>query len=102
MRQRPWITWLVFAVCAVLVLDGLGWVTWQVLRLERRDAEATVQSDFEERARLALWRMDSTLTPIIAQESARPYFHYRPFFPAERAYTRMWRSEERRVGKECS
>lgn len=90
MRQRPWITWLVFAVCAVLVLDGLGWVTWQVLRLERRDAEATVQSDFEERARLALWRMDSTLTPIIAQESARPYFHYRPFFPAERAYTRMW------------
>jgi signal transduction histidine kinase len=34
--------------------------------------------------------MDSFLAPLIAQESARPYFHYTPFYPAERAYTRMF------------
>jgi signal transduction histidine kinase len=34
--------------------------------------------------------MDSELTPLIAQESARPYFQYRAFYPSGRAYTRMW------------
>jgi signal transduction histidine kinase len=34
--------------------------------------------------------MDSTLAPLIARESARPYFAYSSFYPAERAYTRMF------------
>jgi signal transduction histidine kinase len=34
--------------------------------------------------------MDSVVSPIIARESARPYFSYSPFYPAERAYTKMF------------
>jgi len=91
MRTRRWLTWLVFAVCAMAVIEGLGWVTWQALRLERREREARAQAQFQESIRLALWRMESELTPVIAQEAARPYFHYlSSFYPAERAYTRMW------------
>ncbi|MCW5775544.1 MAG: HAMP domain-containing histidine kinase [Phycisphaeraceae bacterium] len=84
------LTWIVYAVCVLLVVDGLGWVTWQMVRLERREAEAQRHARQQEVIRLALWRMDSLLAPIIAAEAARPYFQYRAFYPAERAYTRMW------------
>src|SRR5690606_38311165 len=69
--------------CALAVIEGLGWITWRTVRLERQSRTETV-------VRLALWRMDSALTPVIAQEAARPYFHYLPFYPFERAYTELW------------
>ncbi|MEX2218560.1 MAG: HAMP domain-containing sensor histidine kinase [Phycisphaerales bacterium] len=89
MKSRRWATWVVFTICALAVLEGLGWVTWKALRLERAEAEARAYSAFQEVIRLALWRMESEITPILAQEAARPYFHYQAFYPAERAYTRM-------------
>ena len=89
MKSRRWVTWLIFTVCALAVLEGLGWVTWKALRLERAEREARAQADFQELIRLALWRMDSEVTPILAREAARPYFHYQPFYAAGRAYTRM-------------
>src|SRR5262249_27749380 len=42
------------------------------------------QSAIEENARLALWHMDSFLTPLVAQESARPYFTYNAFYTPDR------------------
>lgn len=90
MRSRRWFTWAVYLVSVVLVLDVLGFVTWHMLRLETADVESGAENDRQERIRLALWRMDSFMAPVIAQESARPYFHYRAYYPAERAYTRMW------------
>lgn len=89
MRTRRWVTWLVFTICAVAVVEGLGWVTWKALRLERAESEARAQASFQELIRLALWRMESEITPIVATEAARPYFHYQAFYPAERAYTAM-------------
>lgn len=90
MSSRRWLTWAIFFICALLVLDGLGFVTWQVLRLEWREAQASIESARQENERQALWRMDFFMAPLLAQESARPYFQYLPFYPAERAYTRMW------------
>jgi len=87
--SRRWITWAIYLICAALVLDGLGFVTWQVLRLEKREAQAAIESERQEYERLALYRMDLFLAPLIAQESSRPYFHYLAFYPAERAYTKM-------------
>jgi signal transduction histidine kinase len=77
------------------VLEGLGWVTWQALRAERREQQARAGASFQESVRLALWRMESQATPIIAQEAARPYFEYHSFYPAERAYNRMWQEVEK-------
>lgn len=93
MRSRPWITWLIFTVGALLVLEGLGWVTWQALRFESRERLARAEARQQEAIRLALWRMESELAPILAQESARPYFHYRSFYPAGAAYESMWLSD---------
>jgi signal transduction histidine kinase len=73
-----------------LLLIGMGWASWTALRLDHAHGEAQERAGFEENMRLALWRMDSTLAPLIAQESSRPYFTYNSFYPANRAYNRMF------------
>jgi len=88
--HKPWQIALVFGLCLAVVLAVLGWASVQVLRLDRAEADARLRADQEEAIRLALWRMDSALATLIAQESARPYFEYSAFYPAERAYTRMF------------
>jgi len=88
--NRPLHIWIIFAVCAVVLLGAVTWVTATALRLERAQAEARQQAQFEEKVRLALWRMDSLLAPLVVQESSWPYFAYNSFYPAERAYNRMF------------
>jgi signal transduction histidine kinase len=80
---------VVFGLGAALVLAALGWVTRLALGLEQREQEARAEAKFQESVRLVLWRMDAAITPLIAREAARPYFHYQSFYPADRAYTRM-------------
>jgi signal transduction histidine kinase len=91
---RPWKIWLIFALCAAVVLCVMGWVSATALRLDRSQAQARSQAELEEKVRLALWRMDSMLSPLLAQESVRPYFTYTAFHSAERAYGKMFNSAE--------
>src|SRR5439155_19908563 len=88
MRQCP--VRVIFGVCLAVVLAALGRVSLEVVRLDQAQTEARAAARLEENVRLALWRMESMLLPLIAQESARPYFSYSAFYPAERAYTRMF------------
>lgn len=80
-------------ICAVALLGvalAMGWVTWQAIALDRAERQARADNQHQESIRLALWRMDSRLTAILAREAARPYFEFQPFYPAQRAYTRMF------------
>lgn len=88
--MRPLLTWIIFGLCLAVVLAAMGWISLTVLRLDRAEAAARRQAAREENLRLALWRMDSAVAPLIARENARPYFAYSAFYPAERAYTRMF------------
>jgi signal transduction histidine kinase len=88
--RRPWHIWLAFGLCFAVVLAAMGLVSVIALRLDRAEGESRRRAALEENVRLALWRMDSALAPLIAQENGRPYFAYTPFYPAERAYTRMF------------
>jgi len=88
--SRPWHIWLAFGACLGLVLAAMGWISFTVIRLDRSEQLAQAQSLREENARLALWRMDSALAPITAQESARPYFAYGSFYSADRPYGNMF------------
>lgn len=80
-RLRPW---LLFSLVALLALGGLGWITVGVLRSARAEAIARREADLQDRVRLALWRMETTLQLFIAPETSRPYFHYEAFHWAER------------------
>jgi signal transduction histidine kinase len=92
--MKPSRVWALFALCLAVALAVMVWSTAMVLRLERTEAQAKAQALLEENARLALWRMDSRLTTLLAQESARPYFHYNAFYPAAGAYGAMYASHE--------
>ena len=77
--SRPWRVWILFALFAATVLAAMGWVSSSLLRLERENAAAQQRARVEEVMRLALWRIDSAVTPMLIEESARPYFDYWAF-----------------------
>jgi signal transduction histidine kinase len=82
--------WIVFGLCLGLAAWALARLGSTAVALERAEARARRQAALEENLQLALWRMDSTLAPLMAEESARPYFTYSPLYPAERAFTNMF------------
>lgn len=81
--MSTWRSWILFAACFLVVVAGVGWISWTALRLEstsrRQDAR-------EERIRLALWRMESALGPVLAEESSLPHFAYQAFYTQNDLY----------------
>ena len=88
--NRPWHNWSWFALCLVVLLAAMAWVTATALRLDRAEWQSAQRAELEERTRLALWRMDSLLAPIIIEESARPFNAYEAFPATTRAYTKSF------------
>src|SRR6266436_1141624 len=93
--RRLGAVWLIFGLCVALAAAAMALLGATALGLERGEARARGQAALEENVQLALWRMDSSLAPLMAEESARPYFSYSPLYPAERAFTRMFAEIQR-------
>jgi signal transduction histidine kinase len=70
-----WI-WSALALCAVMVLGAMTWLTRSVLASERERMMAESRADLEERTRLALWRMDAVGAAILLGENQRPPSDY--------------------------
>jgi signal transduction histidine kinase len=78
-----------FLLIAALVAGGLGWATAAALSLER---ERLAQQAATERAnplRLALWRLDSRIAPLLAREDSRPFNHYSAIYAPPLAFDRQ-------------
>lgn len=71
---------LVGAFAAAVVFGSLSLMTQRILRMEEREWQAQAEAGHQESLRLALWRMDSSIAPILAFESARPPKVYAPIF----------------------
>jgi signal transduction histidine kinase len=83
---RGW--WIAYAAGAALTLAAMVAVSLHLLDLERSALASSAEVHRADRLRVALWRMDSWLTPLIAQEAARPWYEYRAFYePPEGQYT---------------
>jgi signal transduction histidine kinase len=52
----------------------------QALRRERAQEESQIQNEFAAKLRLALWRLDSRIAPVLAREDSRPYNHFSAVF----------------------
>src|SRR3954454_23087403 len=76
--KRPWQVWLLFAACVLGVLAGMAWLTQQALRADEQRRAAETGAELEQRVSSALWRMDTALAPIIAEEVIRPASAFRP------------------------
>jgi signal transduction histidine kinase len=71
--KRSWQAWLLYVVCVAVALPALGWLTHAALVLERAEHDIRRQGERDERIRLAAWRLDTMLMPIVAPEAARSY-----------------------------
>jgi signal transduction histidine kinase len=85
---RPFHIRLIFAACLLVLLAAMGAVSVTTLRLDRAQMQAAQQAETEEKVRLALWRMDSLLTSIMVEESARPFSAWESFSRNEPALTK--------------
>ena len=88
MRSRA-LLWVGSAAALAILLGALAWIARTAFELERGQAEARALAAREERARLALWRMDSALSAFLAQENARPIGGDLPGGDPRRPYDRL-------------
>jgi signal transduction histidine kinase len=79
--------WTIFALCLLVLLASLSWATDRMLRMERQGLAAMAEAEFQERVRLALWRLDAATNPILIRENARPPHHYRAFHSADEIFS---------------
>jgi signal transduction histidine kinase len=70
----------VFLAIAALVIGGLGWVTYAVLEVEARSWHSDFEHELNAQVSLALWRLDSRVSPALAREDSRPFNHYSAFY----------------------
>ena len=82
--RRSWPLWSTFALCLIVVLAAMAWISVTARSLDEAEVRSRHQAVLEENVRLALWRIDSALSPILAQESATPYFAYKTLIPIGR------------------
>jgi len=68
--------WPTFAVSLAVVLAAMAWISLEVLRLGRVEARLDRREEAAEKVRLALWRMDSAVMPLLTRESTRLWSDY--------------------------
>jgi signal transduction histidine kinase len=56
----------------------MAWLTLTVKRLDEAERRGRAEAAQEEKVRLALWRMESQIAPLVARESLQPPDAYRP------------------------
>jgi signal transduction histidine kinase len=79
--KRPWQVWLAFALCVAGAAIAMAWLTRQALDADRLRRLAEAEAELEQRVSLALWRMDTELAPLVAQEVIRAPSDYRQPLP---------------------
>jgi signal transduction histidine kinase len=75
--RRPLLVAAAFAVSALVLFGALARITAMTLALERSEVAALQRATQEENVRIALWRLDATLTELIALENTRPAARFR-------------------------
>ena len=84
--SAPAKTWICFLAAVLLVGGALGWISTQLFRFEEEHTRFEAQERFRANLRLAVWRIDSLMAPVLAEEAARPPSHYQSFYPLARSY----------------
>ena len=85
--KKPWQIWSLYALCLLVVVPAMVWLTLQSLNLEKAREYDRIQTELarreaelQERVSSALWRMDGFLTNLIAREATRPWYLYQSFY----------------------
>ena len=86
MKRSSSTPWLLFAAACLGAAAGLVWLSAVLLRFEGEWARNEDEARLRANLRLAVWRIDSLMAPVLSAEAARPPEQYRAFFPLRRSY----------------
>jgi signal transduction histidine kinase len=75
-----------FGTTALAVVAALGGLSVVALRLGAQTERARLREARQDRLRLALWRLDAHLAPVIGRLAGLAYSHYAPAFAPARLY----------------
>jgi len=81
MKQTQLKTWILFASCLIIAICALSWISYLVVHYENEQNIAASRERLRANLRLAVWRIDSLIAPVLAEEAVRPSFHYQPINP---------------------
>ncbi len=81
MRRANFKTWIVFTICFIVTSCALDWISGRLLHFEQAQQNNAARERLRDNLRLAVWRLDSLVGPVIAEEAVRPPFHYKHFYP---------------------
>lgn len=79
--------WVVLAGGVTALVLALAWGSAVLLRHEAEQRAAADRRAAGDVLRLAVWRAEGLIAPVLAQEVVRPHFHYQPFYAPELAYS---------------
>ncbi len=79
-------TWITFGGLALVAALSLGWLSRDVLRLDAEQRRSAAAAEREEKVRLALWRIDSALALLVADENARSPSEFAAFYSPAHAW----------------
>jgi len=88
-RRRGWTVWLALGAAVAVAATALAFISVELVRLERAEAVARRDALHAEAVRVALWRMDSRLAPMLATEAARQPFHFLPEYVATAPFAHL-------------
>jgi uncharacterized membrane protein YhaH (DUF805 family) len=71
-RRKSW-WWIGFLILWMIALGAVILLSASLIRLDRSEREARMDAAIEENLRLALWRLDSVLAPLVAQQALVPF-----------------------------
>lgn len=89
MNRRSRIWWAAWAAGALASLAVLAWISVAALDLDRRESAAQAELLRVAEAGDALWRMDSWMALVLAQEAGRAWYEYSPYYEAGGSYTTL-------------
>jgi signal transduction histidine kinase len=93
MTLRPWHSFVGFGIALLFGLSGVTCLSAILLERDHAERQAVNRATVEENVRLSLWRMDSELAPLIANESTRPHVDWGQlparFFDERPIYVRL-------------
>lgn len=77
--RRPWQVWSLYFVCLAALAPAMAWVTYRAVELDAAEFHARLVAQQEQEVSKALWIIDAQrLTPLLAEEAARPDFVFQP------------------------
>lgn len=85
--KKPWQVWTLYLLCLAMVVPTMAWLTMKIIEQDRlRESDridtelARREAELQDLVNSALYRMDWKLSPVVAQEAARPYYMYQAFY----------------------